>query len=295
MSKIKSLIDQLNDLSDSFEADPTSLDTKSRLQLQQAAQRAVRSLEDEYDFSRRVSTESPAEQVAVRLGCDFNIFSQLKAEQPQTPEKPNEKLKIEPTVLARILQALSGFGAVKHTTKDYALTPASAELTNHEFAQCFGTCQDWLLPVFQALPKKLRSEEYKLPQTDNTDLAVQFACGEKGKGLFEILGDRPVVANGFRHLMSTWGVGGSFLYDYYPVEERLIKGYDADVSDVMLVDMGGNWGDKIIAVKEHFPQLPGRLIVQDLPYTIDAAPKTDKAELTVHDFFQAQPVISELE
>ena len=115
MAKVQDLIQQLNALSDSFQADPTSLDRDSRIQLQQAAYRAARSLEDGYDMSRRVLTESPTEQLAVRIGCDLNIFSLLEAEQPQTPEKLNEKLNIEPTILARVLQTLSGFGAVSYT------------------------------------------------------------------------------------------------------------------------------------------------------------------------------------
>jgi len=290
MAKVQDLIQQLNALSDSFQADPTSLDRDSRIQLQQAAYRAARSLEDGYDMSRRVLTESPTEQLAVRIGCDLNIFSLLEAEQPQTPEKLNEKLNIEPTILARVLQTLSGFGALKQTSQGYSLAHGSSTVAKPDFAQCFGTCQDWLLPIYQALPKKLKAEEYKLPQTDATDLAVQYAWGDKGKGLFEILGGRPAIAGGFRQLMSTWGTSGSFLYDYYPVEERLIKGYDSSISDVMFVDLGGNWGNKVIAVKDRFPHMPGRLIVQDLPYSIESAPKTDKAELTVHDFFQPQPV-----
>jgi demethylsterigmatocystin 6-O-methyltransferase len=43
-------------------------------------------------------------------------------------------------------------------------------------------------------------------------------------------------------------------------------------------------------LKNDFPDLPGKIIVQDLPMTIDRAPKVDGIDFAVHDFFTEQPI-----
>ena len=93
-------------------------------------------------------------------------------------------------------------------------------------------------------------------------------------------------------LMNTWGQHGSLLHEVYPVRDRLITGFDEKISPVMLVDVGGGWGQKAIAVKKAIPDLPGRLISQDLPHIIAPAPKSELCEITGHDFFSAQPIKS---
>lgn len=91
-------------------------------------------------------------------------------------------------------------------------------------------------------------------------------------------------------LMSTWGEGHALLQHLYPVEEKLEKRYDENISSVMFVDVGGGYGQKAIALKEAFADLPGRIIVQDLPMTIQRAPKVDGIEFMSHDFFTEQPI-----
>ena len=58
----------------------------------------------------------------------------------------------------------------------------------------------------------------------------------------------------------------------------------------MWVDVGGGYGQKTIALKRACPSLPGRFIVQDLPGTIQNAPKNEGIENMAHDFFTEQPV-----
>jgi hypothetical protein len=91
-------------------------------------------------------------------------------------------------------------------------------------------------------------------------------------------------------LMSTWGEGHALLQHLYPIADRLVDGYDSNTSPVMFVDVGGGYGQKAIALRNDFPQLPGRVVVQDLPMTIERAPKTDGIDFMTHDFFTEQPI-----
>ncbi len=104
--------------------------------------------------------------------------------------------------------------------------------------------------------------------------------------------ERPDSARGFGTLMSTWGEGNSLIQDVYPVNERLLVGFDesSQPEQVMWVDVGGGYGQKTIALKRGYPTLPGRFIVQDLPGTIQNAPKNEGIENMSHDFFTEQPV-----
>jgi hypothetical protein len=55
---------------------------------------------------------------------------------------------------------------------------------------------------------------------------------------------------------------------FYPVQERLIHGANADVHEVHLVDIGGNKGHEILKFNSRWANAPGRLILQDLPVVI---------------------------
>lgn len=107
--------------------------------------------------------------------------------------------------------------------------------------------------------------------------------------------ERPDSARGFGTLMSTWGEGSSLIQDVYPVDERLIVGFDVSSKpeQVMWVDVGGGYGQKTIALKRACPSLPGRFIVQDLPDTIQNATKNEGVETMGHDFFTEQPIKGE--
>ncbi|KAL2043501.1 hypothetical protein N7G274_003808 [Stereocaulon virgatum] len=54
--------------------------------------------------------------------------------------------------------------------------------------------------------------------------------------------------------------------------------------------MGGGVGHQCAQFKARFPHVPGRVILQDLPHSIDKALPTPGVENMVHDFFEPQPV-----
>ncbi|KAJ5157192.1 uncharacterized protein N7482_008292 [Penicillium canariense] len=73
-----------------------------------------------------------------------------------------------------------------------------------------------------------------------------------------------------------------------PVTARLRVSHE---TDPLLVDIGGGQGEDLKRLRHQFPDLRGRLILQDLPTVIAGA--TDlpaDIEAQSHDFFQPQPV-----
>ena len=84
--------------------------------------------------------------------------------------------------------------------------------------------------------------------------------------------------------------------DFYPVEHNLVK--DANIQDdaVFLVDIGGGKGHDLQELCRKYPELPGKLVLQDLKGVIieaeAAAVGLDKRITTMeHDFFTRQPII----
>ena len=79
-------------------------------------------------------------------------------------------------------------------------------------------------------------------------------------------------------------------YDFYPVKDRLGKGLKSS-SEPLIVDVGGSLGHDLAAFKAKHPELPGRLVLQDLPTVISQVDRARPGiEPMVHDFLTPQPV-----
>jgi hypothetical protein len=106
---------------------------------------------------------------------------------------------------------------------------------------------------------------------------------------FDYVGASPRLQHALNTVMSTCpGNLGQDWFEYYPVEEKLrVNG----LSDVVLVDVGGNTGSDVTTFTKRFPDLPGRVILQDLPSVIEGAQTSPGVvEAIGHDFFNPQPV-----
>lgn len=69
---------------------------------------------------------------------------------------------------------------------------------------------------------------------------------------------------------------------------------DAGAHDVVFVDVGGGNGSQCATLRKAFPDLKGRIILQDRPAVLEKALTVDGMEPMAHDFLTEQPVHSEL-
>lgn len=81
-------------------------------------------------------------------------------------------------------------------------------------------------------------------------------------------------------------------FSTFPVDEILLNGArKEDPESVLLVDIAGGEGHDIEAFRKSFADVPGKLILQDLPPTIDNIKSLDPAVVRQkYDFFTEQPV-----
>ncbi|MCJ1423355.1 hypothetical protein MMC29_001238 [Sticta canariensis] len=73
----------------------------------------------------------------------------------------------------------------------------------------------------------------------------------------------------------------------YPINEET-KGWNPE--NPVFVDVGGGIGQQCLALKTKYPQLPGRVVLQDLSAALEHAIPTQNVEVLVHDFFDPQPI-----
>lgn len=91
----------------------------------------------------------------------------------------------------------------------------------------------------------------------------------------------------FRTLCPNW-------YNAPKIMEAVFGSVKLSSEDVLLVDVGGGTGHDIIGFHRAHTDIPGRLILQDLPSTIESldsdAMVAQGVEPMAHDFFTPQPV-----
>lgn len=142
------------------------------------------------------------------------------------------------------------------------------------------------MAILSRLPEYFEERGFRNP-IDAFDGPFQYAMGTK-LHYFDWLQSHPKDQKAFNTLMSISRMNrGDEWYEYYPVEEKL----RAAGSEPLLVDVGGGLGHDLIAFKQKFPHLRGKLIVQDLPVVIDDVKDLSPGiEAMKHDFFKPQPV-----
>jgi hypothetical protein len=140
------------------------------------------------------------------------------------------------------------------------------------------------------LVEYFRSRGYKSP-TDKNDSIWQFGMGTRLHYFDWVFqSGNEEEAEAFRAHMHMKTLGQKW-YETVPVE-KILDTANVSADDVLLVDVGGNTGYDLLGFHKAHPNLPGKLIVQDLPgclETVDAQ-SIAPVEPMAHDFFSPQPV-----
>lgn len=163
--------------------------------------------------------------------------------------------------------------------------PISLAMKDANLIRC-----DAIAPIFLELPAYLAENNYRLPSPK--DGPVQTAHKTK-LSFFEYLFQPEHLSNlnDFNNFMQLVSSFCPFWVEFYPFEERIISGSEKSADAVLLVDIGGGNGRMLQDLRLKFPGLPGRLILQDLPKTIEDADNTNEVfEKVAHDFFTPQPI-----
>ncbi|KAF2231304.1 putative O-methyltransferase [Viridothelium virens] len=268
----------------------------AREQLLNLSQTLTASLELPSEAIQRVGWAEPARTAHCRLAVELGLFEQLKAsgEGGIGAQELSTKVGADEVLIARVLRHLAATYIIREKGPDcFSPTYLSNAFTEPKFRAGIIYTFDVAGPSFHLLPNYLKSISYGNP-TELTDGPFQYAHKTQ-LPFFAWLDQNPPYLSVFNDYMSAYRAGKLNWVDpgFYPVSERLIRGFNSTFSDVFLVDVGGGLGHDLRELETKISDLPGRLILQDREEVISTLPSAtadNKFEAKPHDFFTSQPV-----
>ncbi|CAH0043780.1 unnamed protein product [Clonostachys solani] len=267
----------------------------AREQLIELSRELISSLELPSEAIQRIGWAEPARAAHCRIAVDLKIPEHLQESGTAgiSAQDLAAKTGANDVLIARTMRHLAAMNIVaENGTDTYVATGLSNALTDPKYRDGIIYTYDVAGPSFRALPEYLKKTSYALP-TELANGPFQHAH-KTDLPFFAWLDQNPPYLEKFNNYMSAYRAGKPSWLDpgFYPIQERLVNGFEPTYSDVVLVDVGGGLGHDLTELKEKHPNLPGRLVLQDRPEVISSLASTGKTvfEPMSHDFFTEQPV-----
>lgn len=142
--------------------------------------------------------------------------------------------------------------------------------------------------MFAALPEYLKSHDYKSP---TSDLDSPWQVGYKTTDRpFDWLSHHPDHLRLFMQWMPFERHGLPEFLDVFPFEKTI--GQNTTDETVLFVDIGGATGSQSRLVRDRFPDVKGKVIMQDQQHVVDAWPTDQRPDIEAqaYNFFTPQPI-----
>jgi demethylsterigmatocystin 6-O-methyltransferase len=141
-------------------------------------------------------------------------------------------------------------------------------------------------PGIQELPDLLKDTHYADPE-DSTNTGIQRAW-KTNLPLFTWFQEQPEKLSYFQHYLTMNRSGRPTFLDVYPVVEKVTTNMDPERA--LFVDVGGGYGTQAIAFHKRYPELLGKVVIEDLPETVKRLEQHPGVEALAQDFFQPQKI-----
>jgi demethylsterigmatocystin 6-O-methyltransferase len=227
--------------------------------------------------------------MAIRIAIDLNLF-EIIAAKPSTLTELAEKTKANAQVLKRILRMITAIGYLQQKEIDkWEATPMTHAANVPALKSWVIAHFDKRMDIYAQFPAWFKRHEYKTSWLDGDNICIQT----HGTDIWTYYEQNPEASKIFDSAMS---IQESFPPEQtppYPFPDEVTE-IKKDSDAVTLVDVGGGFGQAIQSIRQAYPDLPGRFILQDLPKTIEKlAPAKLKEfgyEAMTHNFFESQPI-----
>ncbi|KAI0476620.1 S-adenosyl-L-methionine-dependent methyltransferase [Xylariaceae sp. FL0804] len=226
---------------------------------------------------------------AAKVGFELGLFKYLAGSEGSLGvEQIAQKTNADEVLLKRYLSYLASVGAINEDGAGlYSANTVTRNLA--EDVTVAGISHSFLTigPQYQALPGFLKSTGYKNP-TDELHTVFQTAW-KTPQHAFAWFHDKPEELRHFNDYMALRREPELSWLTVYPVEDET-RGLSADPQRPVYVNMGGGVGHQCAQFKQRYPDVPGRVVLQDLEHSIAKALPTPGVENLVHNFFEPQPI-----
>ncbi|RAH68369.1 o-methyltransferase [Aspergillus aculeatinus CBS 121060] len=269
-------------------------DELERTKILNSARSLVYALETPREAVIRHCWSQSALYAAIEIGVDLDLFTALsRDDRSKSAAELATATGVSRVMLSRILKHLAAMGVIKESgPNEYRRTGFSISMQSPRYSDAYPCMTGCVTAGVLALPAHLKATNYMLPN-DGTKCAFQRGF-DTNLHFFDFLKQHPQHASEFNNHMSVYHQGRPSWMDlgFYPVQ-TLVQEATVTPDDVLLVDVAGGIGHDLSEFHRKWPDLPGRLIVQELPEVVSQARELNlnpKLELMEHDFFEEQIV-----
>lgn len=137
----------------------------------------------------------------------------------------------------------------------------------------------------RALPEWLAQHKYELPTSVN-ECPWQAGIGQNTT-FWDFFRDNPARGEDFNLLMQGLSSERKSAIELYPVQERLVEGFQGGT---FIIDVGGGTGHDLRKFAEKHPIPNAEYVLQDLEEVIANAVVEHPVKAMAHDFFTTQPI-----
>ncbi|KAF2644808.1 O-methyltransferase [Massarina eburnea CBS 473.64] len=247
------------------------------------------SLDTDWDLAIRIGSGN-IQGSLIKIGQNLSLFTILSTTSgPLTLSNLSSTTKCAPKLLSHLLRALSAFGFITEVSSSlYTSNRLTNLFANEHISGAITHIYDCHFPVAHVFPTWLEERGYK-DITSNKDLPFQRAMGTEMTP-FEWMKAHPEHLASLGHTMA-FQREGQWFESYAPVsEETKTFAETGEEEKVLLVDVGGGFGQQASAFRKNFAEVKGRVVVQDIQQTLAHVAKVEGVEFEAHDFFTEQPI-----
>ncbi|KAI0100791.1 S-adenosyl-L-methionine-dependent methyltransferase [Nemania sp. FL0031] len=267
-----------------------TLDDGTRRKLSEAARKLNLATEATGDTVHRI-VHSPLQLPLALVGLETHLFQHLVEKKEATNAELAASTEVDPVLMKRLLRYYQSFGMIDQPSDDlYRVNNITSAMVSKGGQAGVPFYLGTLVPAFNALPEFLRNTGYA-NVTDGAN--CPWYIGHKTKQqAFEWVKERPVMFGFFMSWMASQRHGLPGFLDVVDFKEQFTV---QSANDPVFVDIGGALGHQSIAVREKYPGLVGRIILQDTAEGIEQAktialPGFETLETYAYDFFTPQPI-----
>ncbi|KAI7228845.1 hypothetical protein KC343_g5817 [Hortaea werneckii] len=229
----------------------------------------------------------------IRWAIEYGILQTVaeKSGSPVTAEELAKKTGADELLIVTIMRLVTYNGVCEEIGHGiYVANEKTLFLAKPAILGGFTHIFDFGFKTVQAVPDLIKGNRvHQFPEGPNQNSPIQHAFGET---MFGVLAKDPRRKKVFDDYLSAGRYSQEpKWFEIFPVREHLAATPKRGDTDVLLVDVGGGKGHDIASFRENFPDLPGKLILQDLPQTFASLQERPNGiELMEHDFFKEQRV-----
>ncbi|KAH8881754.1 O-methyltransferase [Thozetella sp. PMI_491] len=266
-------------------------DALSQNALREAAQNLANALESPIERVGKLSWYEPTMAFAIRVLIDMKLFQKIAAD--GSPKLANDlaiSVGAEPKLVERLLKHISTAHYVDEVGPDtYTPNEMTRTLARADAQGAFTNCFDGLAPINAKAVEYFRQPSGFMNPIDKDKSLFKFAFNTDMHYFDWVYQPgNEEQAQAFQQHMRMKTMGPKW-FQTVPVEDILGP---AKADEVLLVDVGGAAGHDLQAFHKAFPDLPGRLILQDRPESIPSLDASALAPIEPmgHNFFTPQPL-----